>query len=93
MVSEFYTVDQILTHEFGLTSFSAKNYFRRYIATALYLLSGFHSKYTNEKSIWSIQMQNLKHMEGRSEGCPGVHPLRQQEAEEMPGHMFSRHLK
>ena len=60
-------MDQILAHDFGLNSFSAKIYFGRYIASGLYLFSGFLSKYTNEKSIWSIriQMHDFKQMEGR----------------------------
>ena len=62
----------------GLNSFSAKIYFGRHIASGLYLFSGFHSKYTNEKSIWSVQMRDVKHMEGKSKRCPSGHPLRQQ---------------
>ena len=65
-------MDQILAHDFGLNSFSAKIYFGRHIASELYLFSGFHSKYTNGKSIWSIRihMHDLKQMEGRSKRCP-----------------------
>ena len=47
-------LDQILAHDFGLNSFSAKIYFGRYIARTLYLFSGFHSKYTNERAFWML---------------------------------------
>ena len=60
------------------SEFSAKIYFGRHIASGLYLFSGFHSKLTNERSIWSAQMQVFKHMVGRSKRLPSGHPLRQQ---------------
>ena len=37
-------IDHILAHEFDLNSFSAEIYVGQYIASGLYLFSGFHSK-------------------------------------------------
>ena len=53
-------LDQILAHDFGLNSFSAKIYFGRHIASGRYFFSGFHI------GEHLVQMHDFEQMEGRS---------------------------
>ena len=77
----FNFTNEILAHEFGLTSFSEKSF----LVGIRYLFAGSRRKCTNDWFIWSVQMQNFTHMVGRLKRCRCGHPIWQQEAEDMLG--------
>ena len=56
--------DQILAHDFGLNSFSAKIYFGRYIARSLYLSQGFIVS-IRMKEHFGCLVKGFQKMEGR----------------------------